>query len=101
MRQGQGQGRGAERGHLHAGLGCGATWGRLPLLGAWQRAALAACGDGRGCLCRAERPVQSILTFSCVLYRGGPARELPVRFGGGGEGGGRTPSILDSTLNLT
>lgn len=30
VRQGQGQGRRAERGHLHAGLGCRATWGRLP-----------------------------------------------------------------------
>lgn len=94
MRQGQGQGRGAERGHLHAGLGCGATWGRLPSLGAWQRAALAACGDGRGFLCRAERPVQSILTFSCVLYRGGPARELPC-----GSGWGRWQNTLYSGLN--
>lgn len=71
VRQGQGQGRGAERGHLHAGLGCGATWGRLPSLGAWQRAAaLAACGHGRGCLRWAGRPVQSILTFLCAVQRG-------------------------------
>lgn len=70
VQQGQGQGRGAEQGHLHAGLGCGATWGRLPSLGAWQRAAaLASCGRGRRCLCWAGRPVQSILTFLCAVQR--------------------------------
>lgn len=75
VRQGQGQGRGAERGHLHAGLGCGATWGRLPSPGAWQRAAaLAARGRGRGCLRRAGRPVQSILTFLCAVQRGSSPR---------------------------
>lgn len=94
MRQGQGQGRGAERGHLHAGLGCGATWGRLPSLGAWQRAALAAYRDGRGCLCRAERPVQSIL-FPVCCTEGVRPENCPC----GLEWGGRTPSILDSTLN--
>lgn len=75
LRQGQGQGRGAERGHLHAGLGCRATWGRLPSLGAWQRAAaLAACGRGSGCLRQAGRPVQSILTFLCAVQRGSSPR---------------------------
>lgn len=42
----------------------------------------------------AERPVQSILTFSCVLYRGGPARELPC-----GSGWGRWQNTLHSGLN--
>lgn len=81
MRQGQGQGGGAERGHLHAGLGCGATWGRLPSLGAWQRVPT---------LGWASSPEHSDFPVCCT--EGVQPENCP----GDSKQGGRTPSIPDS-----